>query len=366
MTVFEKLKQYLKGTPGETSRLWIVAAAIAILVIGVKSCASIEPGQVAVRINNVTGAQETLTRPGVMLRLPFGIHDVHVIDASPQTFHMRGSQNKNDLEVKELTVRASDGSNFVFNDTTILYRVIGGRVGDVIRDAGQEHRFRMWMLAYSRSILRDEFGRESTISVSDPSHFGEATERARKRINELLNPHGIEITSIVTPRPRFTDEYEALIESRNQTENQLSVIDSELARAATERSRKLAEVDRDQNKIIQEKRAALEAALATAVTEQVQTRREVDTKKIEKVAEGQASLSASQRTAEELRGQLVAEYESRQAEIGAFRNQPVERVMEKLGSRLEGVTIHISPFSDDPTPSRIQHENAGAATGGAR
>ncbi len=354
----------LRGRDGETSRLWIVGAGLTLLLVASQSCRSLEPGQVAVRINNLTGAQETITRPGIIVALPFGLHDVHVLDASPQTFHMRGDQNVSDLEVKELTVRASDGSNFVFNDTTILYQVIPGRAVEVIRDGGQAHRFRSWMKPYSRSILRDEFGRESTISVSNPSNFGEATERARTRINQLLNPHGIEVTSIVTPRPRFTDDYENLIEARNQAENQMSVIESELARAATDRSRQLAEVDCDQNKIIQERRAALEAALATAVTTQVQTRSEVDTYKIGKLAGGQAARSAAVRSSTELRGQLTAQLQSRRAEIDAFRNQPVERVMEKLGERLEGVTIQIQPYSDDGSPSWIQHEQLGGAGGG--
>ena len=216
------------------------------------------------------------------------------------------------------------------------------------------------MLPYARAILRDEFGRESTISVSNPTSFGEArAARAGPGSTSSSAPHGIEITSIVTPRPRFSQDYENLIESRNQTENQLAVIDSELARAETERDRKLAEVERDQNKVIQTKRAELEAQLATAWTEQTQTHREVDTYRIEKLAAGQAALSASKSTAVQLKGQLDAEYQSRKAEIDAFRNQPVERVMERLGERLKGVTIEIQPFRNDGNPQRVQLENVG-------
>jgi membrane protease subunit HflC len=231
---------------------------------------------------------------------------------------MRGTANKSPLEVRELTVRASDGSNFEFNDTTILFKVVPTSGARVIFDAGTEHAYRMWMSPYARSILRDEFGRESTISVSNPTTFGQATERARKRINDLLTKH-----------------------------------------AQTDRSRRRAEVDRDQNKIIQEKRAELEAQLATAVSTQTQTRREVDTFKIEKVATGQAALSASRSTAIELKGQLDAQFVSRKAEIDAFRLQPVERVMERLGQRLEGVTIGIQPWTNDSAPSRIQVEKLG-------
>jgi membrane protease subunit HflC len=346
---------------GDRSKLWVVGGALVLLLIGFRSCVNVEPGHVAVRVNNITGSVETITQPGLILRLPFGIHSVHLVDASPQTFHMRGNDNKSQLEVSELTVRASDGSNFVFNDTTILFKVDNENGARVIYDAGTDHAYRMWMSPYARSILRDEFGRESTISVSNPTTFGQATERARKRMNDLLTKHGLEVTSIVTPRPRFSDDYENLIEARNQTDNELSVIGSNLARAATDRTRRLAEVDRDQNKIMQEKRAALETTLATSVATQTQTRREVDTYKIEKVATGQASLSASRQTAIELKGQLDAQYTSRKAEIDAFRVQPVERVMERLGQRLEGVTINIQPWANDSVPSRLQVEKVGGA-----
>src|SRR5688572_18746006 len=98
---------------GGGSRLWIVAAVLVLTFLATRSFKVIEPGQVAVRVNNVTGSEETITQPGMILRLPFGIHSVYVLDATPQTFSMAGDQNVDDLHVRELTVRASDGSNFL-------------------------------------------------------------------------------------------------------------------------------------------------------------------------------------------------------------------------------------------------------------
>lgn len=348
--------EFIRGTRGEPSRLWIAGAALVIVIVAFRSCASIEAGQVGVRINNITGSSEVITQPGLVLELPFGIHDVYIMDVSPQTFHLRGTTSKSSLEARELDVRASDGSSFAFNDTTLLFRAIPANADETLRDSGFGHAYYEWMLPYARSILRDEFGRESTISVSNPTSFAQAEDRARKRLNKLLNEHGIEVTSIVTPRPRFSKEYEDLIEARNQAENQLAVIDSELSRAKTERDRKLAEVERDQNKIVQTKRAELENTLATAVTAQTQTHREVDTYKIEKVASGEAQRAGSKGKADELRGQILAQYQSKQAQIEAFRNQPVERVMERLGERLKGVTIEIQPFRNDGSPQRVQLE----------
>lgn len=354
----QRLIKRLRGSGGPI--VWLVLAFIMSLVLLFTSFTTIEPGQVAVKVNNITGEQEARTQPGLVFRAPFGIHSVYIIDASPQTFVMKGNKAQDALHVQELTVRASDGSNFLFKDTTIIFQVLGASSIEVIRDAGPDDEFKRWMRPYARAILRDEFGRESTISVSNPAKFGEATERARARLNELLEPHGVTVTKIVTPRPRFNEQYENLIEARNEAENQLTVIESELARAATDRERVLAEVDRDQNKIIQERRAALEAALATAVANQADTIRQADTYRIETVAKGQAAKSAAERQAAELEGQLQADFEAKQAAIDAFKTQPVERVMERLGEKLKGVTIDIQPWADDSTPSRLRVQQTGA------
>jgi membrane protease subunit HflC len=97
------------------------------------------------------------------------------------------------------------------------------------------------------------------------------------------------------------------------------------------------------------------------VTAQAEARREADTYKIEKVGKGQAAFSAATQRAEQLRGELAASYAAKKAEIDAYRTQPVEKVMERLGERLEGVTIEIQPWASDATPSRVQVERAGVA-----
>ena len=171
---------FVRGAGDEPSRLWLAAAALMLVIVVSESCTSVEAGQVAVRVNNLTGATEVITQPGLIMRLPFGIHDVFIMDVSPQTFHLRGTTNKGPLEARELDVRASDGSNFAFNDTTILFRAIPGKAGETLRDSGLGHAYYEWMLPYVRAILRDEFGRESTIGVSNPTTFSEA-KRARSR-----------------------------------------------------------------------------------------------------------------------------------------------------------------------------------------
>ncbi|NVB39780.1 hypothetical protein G6O69_18190 [Pseudenhygromyxa sp. WMMC2535] len=344
----------LRARAGDvTQYLWIAASAVILVAMVFMSFTTIEPGQVAVRVNNLTGSSTAVTQPGWVFRLPFGIQSLHVLDASPQTFQMKGDVSEDDLHVEKLTVRASDGANFHFEDTTLIFQVLGDEAVTVARDAGTEYRYRAWIKPYARAILRDEFGRESTITVSDPSNYGAAATRAQDRLNAFLKPHGVVVTQMVTPRPKFNSQYEHLIEERNRLRNELEVIKSNLERAATDRERQLSEVDRDENKKIQERRAELESELATAVADYEKTKRAADTYKIEKIGEGQAKLAAARRKAEELDGQLAANLRAQRAEIEAFRSQPVERVMERLGESLEGVTINIEPWASDASPSKV-------------
>ncbi|HEY1557432.1 MAG TPA: hypothetical protein VGF94_21500 [Kofleriaceae bacterium] len=53
----------LRGTAGEPSRTWLAAGAPAAVVVGFHSCQSVEAGQVAVRVNNVSGSMEVITQP---------------------------------------------------------------------------------------------------------------------------------------------------------------------------------------------------------------------------------------------------------------------------------------------------------------
>lgn len=335
--------------------IWPVAT-LALLIAGAYfSVVVIEPGQAAVKVNNLTGGQEAITRSGFTVRIPF-LQSVYVLDAAPQTFRMRGERTVDPLNVRSLTVRASDGSNFHFDDTTLVFKLKGDEAVTAVTDAGPGYGYLAWMKPFVRAILRDEFGRESTIAVSDPTRYGEAADRAKRRLNEVLGPHGLQVTQLVTPRPRFNELYEKAIEDRNRLGNQLEVIKSDLDRAGTDRSRQIATVDQEQNNLFQERRAKLQGELATASAKQAEIKRESDTYRIARIAEGQASLSAAKGKARELRGQLDAAYEGRRAQINAFRNQPVEKVMERLGERLKGVTIEIQPYADDATPSRVRYE----------
>lgn len=334
------------------SSVWKLAAVVLAAGFAFSSVRSIEPGEAGVRVNNVSGTMQEISQPGWVITVP-GVHSLYVLDAAPQTFTMRGESDADLLTVRELTVRASDGSNFHFDDVSLIFQLQSSTAVRAVTDAGPRDGFKQWLRPFARSVLRDEFGRESTLDVSNPTTYAAATNRARARLNEVLEPHGVTVTQLVTPRPRFNEDYERAIEERNRLGNEISVIKSKLERAETDRARALAEVDQTKNKEIQVRRASLESELAESLAAQAQQRQRADTARIASIGEGQAALSAARQRARELTGQRDADFAAQKAQIEAFRNQSVERVMQRLGDRLEGVTIQIIPFSNDATPSAL-------------
>ena len=48
--------------------IWLGAGALFMVLLAFRSCVTVEPGHVAVRVNNITGKVETITQPGVAER----------------------------------------------------------------------------------------------------------------------------------------------------------------------------------------------------------------------------------------------------------------------------------------------------------
>jgi membrane protease subunit HflC len=341
-----------------------MALGIVFIVGAFSSFSSVDPGQVGVRVNRLSGGEEIIDRPGMVLTLPL-VHDLYLVDASPQTLYLEGSSSSEDLRVlPRLTVRASDGSNFWFERMTIQYQVIPERADVVLHESGEGDAYRYWLIPTVRSILRDEFGRQSTRDVSNPATYNAATGVAERQLNATLNPHGIRVINVDTPEPHFNPGYETTIELRNQANNQLRVIESEMERAKTERSRRLAQLDQRRNQEYQQRRALLEGQLAQARANQ--QRRIADARANLTRTEGTANarLDRANARAEELRPTIEAEIAQTEARIDALESNGIEAVMRQLARRLEGVRIDIQPYQNDPAPQSLRIE--GLSVGGGR
>ena len=273
-----------------------ISALLIILgtfVFGSDFAIEVEPGEVAV-VYNMSGVglfgedAEVSKEQGVQFIWPYFQH-LEKIDLRPQIFVMEGNQDVSNDHVKELTVRAADGSNFYFEKVEIHYQVIPAAAADVIRQNGPGEGFKHYALrVHAREILRNEFGRYSFLDIADPRTYGEATTRAKAALNDRLNPLGIEVTNIPPPKPSFDQRVEQAIEERQNAEQEVEVQQEKRNKLIQEKGRRVQQVEQTKNAEYQALIAELEAKKQQAVNGLIAVKREADKYFIEHKADGEA------------------------------------------------------------------------------
>ena len=342
----------------------ILVLVMSALVSGRAGIVEVSDREVAVIVNYVTGSQEVVNRPGYKIFIPFA-EQAFKFDKSPQEFKMSGDRDIDDNHVRKLTVRANDGSNFWFEELTIQYQLLPSEANIVLNDSGTGTSFKQnWVRTFARSILRDEFGKYSAEAVADASGYTTATQAARDRLNAALQPHGIEIIEIITPKPKFEDRYEQAIADRkvaNETVEQLKVKAEQLLQ---ERERRLGEIERDKATEYELLLGTLEANRISAEKDAVRVMKSADASKIAELAAGQASEQQLIERARGLEEQARKEAEGLRARVDAVAARGEVLVREELARKFQEIVFEIVPYRRDPAPVRIEHMGGAVRPGG--
>ena len=336
----------------------MVFAVLAIVILGSSGnlgIKAVEANEVAVKVNYVTGDKEVITSAGNKIYIPF-LQEVFLLDRTPQRYEMSGTKQISDAQAPYLTVRASDGSNFSFESLEILYHIIPGMADKIVEDSGALGGFkRDWIRAYARSILRDEFGRFSSVEVADPSSFGRATESSIDRLNEVLNPHGLSISEIITPKPRFDKKYEDAIEERKVADQEVDRLKMLEAQLVQERAQQLARVGKEKEIEWQGLQGDLKRRQLEAEQEAIRITKEADRYKVTREAEGQQLLDRNLAQARGLVSKYTKEAEGLVARTEALEKQGRVVVREALIAKLARIRFTLVPYSRDAMPERLEH-----------
>jgi len=283
--------------------LVLVAAALLIilgeLLLGKGGFVEIEPGEVAVIYDNVGifgDDARTILDQGVETFIP-GAQTVMVLERRPQILVMAEPGGADNLKAdgasvryaKPLTVRASDGSNFYFGRLEIHYQLIAAEARVVIEMSGPGDGYKDDLLAsHAREVLRDEFGRYSFLEIANPTTYGKATTDAKVHLNERLQPFGVAVTQIITPKPKFDARVEKAIEDRQNAEQEVEVQEEKRRKLEQEAGLKVQAVEQSKNAEYQSLIAELEANKKAASNKLLSVRREADKYHIERSTAGTA------------------------------------------------------------------------------
>ena len=337
--------------------LGVVLVGIGMALTGKLGLVNISPEQAAVKVNYLTGSKTAITTPGYQVYLPF-VHEVFVLDKRPQNFVMRGTEHVAENHVPLLTVRANDGSNFRFENLEIQYQLLPSMSPTVLDTAGPGEGFKNeWVKTYTRSILRDEFGRYSAEEIADPSKLQLSFQAAEDRLAEALEPYGIQILVIPQQRPNFDDEYEKAIEDRKVTDQDVERLIAMQDQLEQERAQRLTAVEREKSIELEQLRGELDRERLEAERQATELTKAADAFRIEREAEGKARQAELIATATGLREKYTKEAEGVLAKAEALAQQGEVVVREALIEKLQRIRFSLVPYSRDPAPTRIEYED---------
>ena len=355
-------KRVVKGGGGPPPAL-IAAGALVVLLLalvalvgfGRMGAAQIKDDQVGVLVDYMSGDMEVLTDPGFRLYLPF-VQEIYLFDQTSQEFFMEGDRFVNDNHVPRLTVRADDGSNFWFEELRILFNIVPGQADKLLEDSGPGEGFkRNWIKTYARSILRDEFGRFSAVEAANPTVYSAAKVASQLRLNELLGPHGLQVTQIVIQKPHFDSKYERAIEDRKEADQEVERLIALVDQLEQERGQRLSAVEKEKQIEMQELTGELTREFLNAERQAINITQAAAAYSIERTKSGEGEKAQMIAQARGLEAKYSREAEGLVARALALEKRGEVVVREALIEKLSGISFTFLPYSRDPSPKRLEH-----------
>jgi SPFH domain / Band 7 family len=340
----------------------VALTGVGMAVTGKLGLVNVSPEQVAVKVNYLTGSLNPITTAGYQFFLPF-VQELFVLDKRPQNFVMQGTRYEGGAVVPYLTVRANDGSNFRFDNIEIQYALIPSDVDQTVLASGVGENYKQeWVKSFARSILRDEFGRYSAEQIANPSTLQLAFAEGRRRLDEALQPFGLQILAIPQQKPNFDAEYEQAIEDRKVVDQDVERLMAMADQLRRERDQRLAAVEKDKSIELAGLLGELDRLRLEAERDATLLRRAADAFQIERVSQGTSQRAELLARSRGLVEKYSKEAEGVQAQATALGQQGEVVVREALIKRLAGIRFTLAPYSKDPAPTRIEYEDKTGAT----
>ncbi|MCX7935788.1 MAG: SPFH domain-containing protein, partial [Planctomycetota bacterium] len=258
--------------------------ALATIYTGVTTIA---PGEIGVIQNNLFGICTPHLTNGTIIHLPFGLTKVYKLDKTVQSLTMAGPDS--------VQIKTNDGSN-VQIDMEVQYQIIPAKAIDIIRTIGAGDAYKQGLVrAYARSSIRDSLGYLSVVEIADPNNI--KTEEIKARLNSCLEKYGIVIGLITPTNIAFNPEYEKMIRSRKEADQDVRNEQEAQKTAQQEQERRLAEANRLKSVAIRQAEGELNAQKIAAQAEAERLVQQAKGKAYAIKREGEQALMAAQNEA---------------------------------------------------------------------
>ncbi len=202
--------------------LWVIIGIAAfILLVNLFAAHSTKTTEVGVRVIKwnpfgKAGVVKTVYPPGAMYFFPNFINEWHTFDTRLQNIEMTlapvpGSRHQRD----DLLFKTIDG-NDISLDVIISYRINPAKTPDILMQVADNNRDieENVVRTIARNVTRDYFGELTTEDFYNADKRTEKSDACKARLNQVLEPYGIIIESVLPKDYRFNVAYQQAIEEK--------------------------------------------------------------------------------------------------------------------------------------------------------
>lgn len=325
---FEGRRKFKRRIPVK----WIIIISAVVVCLGVASFFIIrnlgyivvEPDEVGIVVNNLTGSVKAIDRAGVIIYIPI-LQEVYMLDKKEQVSHM-ASENITPEYPKgnPLWVKSIDGGD-VSLDLLIRYVMVPNKADFVIQDSGSGDKYKeKWVFDYIRAVLRYNMGELLIEDFPNSAKRDRKAQQAIKEINDVIEARGIKVTAINVLDYRYYQEYWEKILARRLADKEVEVQIDRAEAARENRRRVQIEEGRRVDTEVSRFRGDLNKRELEADAKAEQVRRDADAYYRKVTIEGDAEF-------ERLRQESIAILAEKKAEAGGIL--ALRRALEREGGR---------------------------------
>ncbi|MDZ4775108.1 MAG: hypothetical protein SGI72_18475 [Planctomycetota bacterium] len=186
--------------------------------------------------------------------------------------------------------------------------------------------------------------------------------RVMDRLNRALDRHSIEVLEVATPKPTFDKGFEDLLNRRKHGDLEITRLQSQWNVLPLERERRAGAIREDKERELELLQLNLTKNEAAAQRELERVSTEADIFHSNRVRSGQAALVELGARADGLRARYEGLAEDRRREIENLEKYGEFAVRAALVQGLADIRFDITPYSRDPAPKRVEHEDVAPTT----
>ncbi|RJP25920.1 MAG: SPFH domain-containing protein [Candidatus Omnitrophota bacterium] len=282
--------------------LFLLVFGAAILSQGITR---VHEQQVGIHINNVTGKIQQKERVGYHFHFPY-VSSFYTLDKTIHRLDFSWSARGNEAR-KEIQLKTGDGSH-VSLDVTISFKLIPEKAVAVLQGSGAGKRFAdLWIDPYARQLALEMFGQLTTEEMYNAQQRNEKAVQCLEKMNECLNPQGIEVIAFILGDFRFYKEYEEVIQQKKLADQQVEEQQAQARASRQDQERQIVESVKKSQVRIREFEGECEYRLIQARAEARKIKREGDQYLQTMIFAADAAIYSASQEAVGVRANLLAE-----------------------------------------------------------